>query len=148
MSDVMYAAVSTGLIVTLALATGVLAHVNRAAGVPIPQLQVSAFLAAVLAGAFIYLLLAPHLGWWNVVTLVCTLLPLAAVWTLAMWSRRATAEQLRAAGQPRAPRFRLAEWILAPRHTFRVFRWGVLNDVDDPAEAKRGYMAERFGTED
>lgn len=132
---------------SIALYIGWHAHQALLAGDSASKLRASSYLMGAIVGGLNYDHFAGADWSPTAKSVVFGMLSLTSPWLWAMHGRYANRKRLRELGlvDERAPHFAGGRWVHFPVQTWCALRWGIANNVQDPARAWDGYQnARRF----
>jgi hypothetical protein len=130
---------------SIAVYIGWHAHQALLSGDSAIKLRGSSYLVGAIVGGLNYEHFADDGGMPTVKSVVFGLMSLISPWLWAMHGRYANRKRLRELGliDERAPHFAGGRWVHFPVQTWGALRWGIANNVQDPAAAWDGYQTAR-----
>ena len=130
---------------SIAVYIGWHAHQALLAGDSAIKLRSSSYLVGAIVGGLNYEHFMDPGGMPTVKSVVFGLMSLISPWLWAMHGRYANRKRLRELGlvDERAPHFAGGRWVHFPIQTWGALRWGIANNVQDPARAWDGYQKAR-----
>lgn len=130
---------------SIAVYIGWHAHQALLSGDSAIKLRASSYFVGAIVGGLNYEHFAGNGGAPTVKSAVFGLMSLISPWLWAMHGRYANRKRLRDLGliDERAPHFSGGRWVHFPAQTLGALRWGIANNVQDPAAAWDGYQKVR-----
>jgi hypothetical protein len=130
---------------SIAVYIGWHAHQALLSGDSAIKLRASSYFVGAIVGGLNYEHFAGNGGAPTVKSAVFGLMSLISPWLWAMHGRYANRKRLRDLGliDERAPHFSGGRWVHFPVQTLGALRWGIANNVQDPAAAWDGYQKVR-----